>query len=79
MQLQTKIDSLKDSSFVQMDLPTDYLAFQEIIFVEDWYFNPATGEFYKKVNEIIFVNSDNFIDPYRIDFEKQDRVFSIKL
>jgi len=78
-QLSVKINSLKDSSFVPMDLPTDYLAFQEIIFVEDWYFNPATGEFYKKVNEIIFVSSDNSIDPYRIDFEKQDRVFVIKL
>lgn len=78
-QLRAKIDSKKDSSFVQMDLPTDYLAFQEIVFVEDWYFNPATGAFYKKVNEIIFVNSDNSIDPYRIDFEKQDRVFAVKL
>lgn len=78
-QLQVKINSLKDSSFIKTDLSSDYLLFQEIIFVEDWYFNPATGEFYKKVNEIIFVNSDNFVDPYRIDFEKQDPVFAIKL
>jgi hypothetical protein len=78
-QLRAKIDSKKDSAFVQMDLPTDYLAFQEIVFVEDWYFNPATGAFYKKVNEIIFVNSDNSTDPFRIDFEKQDRVFAVKL
>jgi hypothetical protein len=31
------------------------------------------------VNEIIFVNSDNSTDPFRIDFEKQDRVFAVKL
>jgi hypothetical protein len=79
IRLRTKIDSLKDSAFVPIDLPTDYLLFQEIVFVEDWYFNPGTGEFYKKVHEIIFVNSDNFVDPYRIDFEKQKRVFCVKL
>ncbi len=79
MQLRTKIDSLKDSTFVPIDLPTDYLLFQEVVFVEDWYFNPSNGEFYKKVNSIIFVNTENLIGPYYIDFESQKRVFCIKL
>jgi hypothetical protein len=76
--LRAKIDSLKDNTFLKNDLPTDYLLFRELIFVEDWYFNPATGELYKKVKEIIFVNSDS-ASSYEIDFGSQKRIFAVKL
>lgn len=79
IQLRTKIDSLKDSTFFSTDLPTDYLLFQEIIFVEDWYFNPATGEFYKKVNGLIFVNTQDDPSDFDINLNFQKRIFSIKL
>jgi len=78
-QLQLKIDSLKDSAFVATDLASDYLLFSEIIFVEDWYFNPATGAFYKKVNSIIFVKANADYDPYNVDLDNDKRVFCIKM
>jgi hypothetical protein len=77
-QFRARLDSI-ESDTVHADLPSDYLKFQKIIFVEDWYFDPSTGAFCKKVNEIIFVNSTNYFTPAQEYTENDRRVFSIKL
>jgi hypothetical protein len=77
-QLRTKLDSIKNYPD-KMDLPMDYFSLPKIIFVEDWYFNPATGEFYKKVKEIIFVNSTGYVNASEAYVEHDTPVFSVRL
>lgn len=38
-----------------------YAAFSELTFDEDWYYNPATGQMYKRVNAITFGTRSYFI------------------
>ncbi|HTL83370.1 MAG TPA: hypothetical protein VL651_16760 [Bacteroidia bacterium] len=38
------------------ELRFDYTAFNEITFTEDWYYDPATNSFYKKVKSATFVH-----------------------
>ncbi|HLG03104.1 MAG TPA: hypothetical protein VI731_05875 [Bacteroidia bacterium] len=53
-ELRKRMDLLKDSTYVTGEISGDYTLLNEIIFDEDWYFNPGTGQFYKKVNSITF-------------------------
>lgn len=54
--LQAKIHALKDNSFITGDIGTEYTLFNELIFDEDWYYDAAAQQFYKKVNAITFVH-----------------------
>ncbi|MEW6468281.1 MAG: hypothetical protein AB1458_05115 [Bacteroidota bacterium] len=57
-QVKMKLDALKDSTFVKPgDLSTDYTLVNRLKFTEDWYFNPDTMQFCKKVTAVTLVRA----------------------
>lgn len=80
-EVSQKLNSLKDSTFVQPgDLPTDYTLINRIKFTEDWYFNPETVQFYKKVTAITLVNAKRFYNEATFNYYyKETELFTILL
>lgn len=79
-QLRAKIAGLSDSLHVRGDLGTDYALFNALTFEEDWYYNPETNQFYKKVRSITFETAapDTIDDNYN-HIHHQAPVFTIRL
>lgn len=53
-QFRILLDTASARSGMQPAVGREYCVFNELTFDEDWYHNPATGQFYKHVNAITF-------------------------
>lgn len=53
-QFKTMLDTAAARSGAHPPVGLEYYVFNELTFDEDWYHNPATGQFHKKVNAITF-------------------------
>jgi hypothetical protein len=55
-QFRAMIDTTAKQGSFHPNRGCEYYLFNEIRFVEDWYYNPQTGQFYKHVNAITFAH-----------------------
>ncbi|HEU4719262.1 MAG TPA: hypothetical protein VFU15_15565, partial [Bacteroidia bacterium] len=78
-QLKTKVDALKDSTYAPGDLPSEYMLFDELIFAEDWYFNPATSQLYKKVTAVTFTGKNPDASDGTGAAGRRTSVFTVKM
>ena len=77
--LPVLIEHFNSANKMVSDLPTAYMYINCLRFTEDWYYNPAKRQLYKKVRSIALLNrTDSYSDDMSVSTMEKKELFTIK-